>query len=76
MLLHAIDKSNIPSKCTDPLDIQDCVFSSYFSTLKDIGATTLYKKVKNGLHREGRVLSSTVLRERKQRKCATISCTL
>ena len=46
MLAHAIDKSNLPSTCTDPSKIPDCALSSHLSTLREIGATRLYKKVK------------------------------
>jgi hypothetical protein len=46
LLQHANSKSGIPKSCTNPSQLPECPFSLYLSTLKQIGATRLYKKVK------------------------------
>ena len=46
MLSHSSSKSNIPASCNDPSKLPECPFSSHLATLKEMGATRLYKKVK------------------------------
>ena len=46
ILQHAYAKSAIPTACTCVADLPQCRFSKYMSTLKQIKATRLYKKVK------------------------------
>lgn len=46
ILGHANDKSAIPSTCTDVSKMPDCPLASHLITLKQIGASRLFKKVK------------------------------
>lgn len=46
ILSHANDKSGIPSSCTDFSKMPDCPLASHLITLKQIGASRLFKKVK------------------------------
>ena len=46
MLAHANDKSRLPANCTDPTKEPGCALTSHLNTLREIGATRLYKKVK------------------------------
>ena len=46
ILSHANDKSGIPSTCTDFSKMTDCPLASHLLTLKQIGASRLFKKVK------------------------------
>ena len=46
MLSHANDKSGLPSTCTDPAKLPECPLASHLASLKEIGASRLYKKVK------------------------------
>lgn len=46
MLVHANDKSKLPPNCTDPSKEPSCGLASHLTTLREIGASRLYKKVK------------------------------
>ena len=46
ILCHANDKSGISSTCTDVSKMPDCPLASHLITLKQIGASRLFKKVK------------------------------
>ena len=46
ILTHSNGKSSIPSSCTDLLEFPECALALHLATLKTIGATRLYKKVK------------------------------
>lgn len=46
MLSHSSSKSKIPTSCINPSKLPECPFSSHLATLKKMGATRLYKKVK------------------------------
>lgn len=47
MLVHANDKSKLAPNCTNPVrDVPGCALASRLTTLKEIGASRLYKKVK------------------------------
>ena len=46
ILSHANDKSGIPSTCTDFSKMPDCPLASHLITMKQIGASRLFKKVK------------------------------
>lgn len=46
MLAHANDKSKLPANCSDPVKEPGCALASHLNTLREIGATRLYKKVK------------------------------
>jgi len=46
ILSHANGKSGIPSTCTDFSKMPDCPLASHLITLKQIGASRLFKKVK------------------------------
>ena len=46
ILSQANDKSGIPSTCTDFSKMPDCPLASQLITLKQIGASRLFKKVK------------------------------
>lgn len=57
MLVYANDKSKLTPSCTNPVrDVPGCALASHFTTLRDIGASRLYKKVKKWCSR-GRKLS-------------------
>ena len=47
MLVHANDNSKLAPNCTNPVrDVPGCALASRLTTLKEIGACRLYKKVK------------------------------
>lgn len=46
ILSHANDKRGIPSSCTDFSKMPDCPLASHLITMKQIGASRLFKKVK------------------------------
>ena len=47
MLVHANDKSKLAPSCTNPVrDAPGCALASHLTTLKEIGASRLYKRVK------------------------------
>ena len=53
MLVHANDKSKLAPSCTNPVrDVPGCALASHLTTLKEIGASRLYKKVKKRCSQE------------------------
>jgi hypothetical protein len=72
ILQHACAKSAIPKACTNLADLLDCQFSKYLSTLKQIKATRLYKKVKKW-HQQGRNGPLSYCLPEKKRKYYAIS---
>ena len=54
MLVHANDKIKFAPNCTNPVrDVPRCALASHLTTLKEIGASRLYKKV-NKWYSQGR----------------------
>lgn len=75
MLVHANDKSKLAPNCTNPVrDVPGSALASHLTTLKEIGASRLYKKVKKWCSQDRRDLFPIDSQGKRQKSSAPILC--